>query len=703
MTWNYRREQIIRNLALAGSLLAALNVSAALLDKSAWEVTGPDGKRIKTVTDNDLQTVWQAPGPQVTGQSVLIDMKEEQLVQRVVLDPGASVVGYPRSLDIYAGPTPAQLILCGQMQVVPEEAVKVITFNPVKARYVRLTIGKEQAGYPWVIAEVDVYGHANTKALEEGNCVVVDANAPEVVQMAAEDLGFYLGQVTEGAFPVVSVNEANYHTGLHFRVRTPSPVATNLPFQQALSLEHFSISRKGNEIEFWGETERAVWYAVKEVLERHGVRWTYGAAHSDLIPAKRALDLAFLPCRGQPPVYVRMGGAGRESMRSELRRCLIRNGVNAFNWGGGTGLGAASALQQICFASTHTMGYVFGDDWQKNHPEWYAGTSNKTGWCVVPDVTAPGLVDFIVNRFKEEGAKKSWIGFGLHPLDVPAWAVSERSEKLLGPFPKTDLDGTDEAAMNFDYSNLYGHLMEQTAKKMLTDMPGKLLAGTAYENHHLAPSKIGKFPPNMFMLICLHDQPYNLPLTSPRHVKELENLQAWGKKCPMLGVWDYILLDEHARANWHPPTPLMTALVDRYGWLAKHGFCYLFSQGLVANDIDNPWNGYAFARVLYNPDVKIADVIDEFFAGYYKEAAEPMKQYYATFENYLLEHDVGIQGYVVHFSYEPTPEAFPPELVAKLKQCLADARQAARHGFVKERVGHAEECLNWAVDFIKRR
>jgi hypothetical protein len=167
----------------------------------------------------------------------------------------------------------------------------------------------------------------------------------------------------------------------------------------------------------------------------------------------------------------------------------------------------------------------------------------------------------------------------------------------------------------------------------------------------------------------------------------------------MLGVWDYILLDERKGGNWRPPTPLVSALVDRYAWLAKHGFCYLGSQ-TAQSDPENPWNGYAFARVLYNPAVETADVIDEFFAGYYKEAAEPMKRYYTTFENHLLQHEIGLQGYIVTFSYEPAPEAYPPELVAALKQSLADAGKAAKHWFVKERVARARACLNWALSRI---
>jgi len=694
---------------LAGWLAAAPPAWADLLDKSAWKVIGPDGKPIPQVTDEDLATAWTSPDAQVTGQAVLIDLGASYVVQRVVLDPGASITGYPRSLDVYAGPAPDQLTLCGRMDSPVEDSVKVITFNPVVARYLRLVIGKEQAGYPWTIADLDVYGHGNLGAMVDGNAVLVDADAPEILRLAAEDLGFYLGQASEGAFPVVTPDEAWKFRGLRFRLVTPRPTPANLSLQQSMSLEHFDVTRKDNDVTLSGETPRAVVYAVKELLERNGIRWTYAAANSELIPSKRAIDLSFLPCRAQPPVYVRQWHSGsRQDVRSEVFRWRVRSGLNSFgmNLHGTECLGTPSGLQRIWPAPTHTMGYILGDHPEKTHPEWYEGTTHKTGWAVVPDVTATGLIDFVIGRYKEEEAKKlankvdpaPYAGFGLHPTDVPAWAVSDRAEKLLGPFRKFEAGGSDEVAMNFDYSNLYGYLINETAKRMQREMPGKLLAGTAYENHRMAPSKVAKFPSNVFMLLCLHQKPYNLPLSSAKLTAERENLEAWSKKCGLLGVWDYILLDERKGPRWHTPTPLVSALVDRYGWLAKHGFRYLGSQTAQV-DPDNPWNGYAFTRVIYDPDVKTSDVIDEFFAGYYKEAAGPMKKYYTTFENYLIEHEIGLFGNVMFFSYEPSAAALPPELVRTLKQHLAAARQAAKRGFVKQRVHLAETSLEWAVGY----
>ncbi len=214
-------------LLLAFCLLLVGVARAALLEKGAWKAVDPDGKPIPAICDDNPDTVWQASGPQVPGQGVRIDLGAPYVVSRVVLDPGSHPAGYPRSLDIYAGLRHDALTLAGSMSV-PDDIVKVITFNPVAARYLRLVIGKDGAGYPWTIAEVEVYGHRNLASLNDGNAVVVAPDAPELVKLAAEDLGFYLGQATEGAFPVISPTEAWKYGGIRFRVDAPGPVSPDL-------------------------------------------------------------------------------------------------------------------------------------------------------------------------------------------------------------------------------------------------------------------------------------------------------------------------------------------------------------------------------------------------------------------------------------------------------------------------------------------
>ena len=68
-----------------------------------------------------------------------------------------------------------------------------LKFNPVKARYL-LVQG------PARIAELEVYGSADQAAFEKKDAVVVAPNAPELLRIAAEDLRYYMGELTAGRF-----------------------------------------------------------------------------------------------------------------------------------------------------------------------------------------------------------------------------------------------------------------------------------------------------------------------------------------------------------------------------------------------------------------------------------------------------------------------------------------------------------------------
>lgn len=686
----------------------ACTVHAGLLEKADWKVTGSDGQPITAATDNNLKSIWKGPGAQVTGQSITIDLGSPHVIQRIVLDPGKSITGFPRSLDILAGDSPDALKPCASMPH-NEDVVKVITFNPAVGRYVRLSVGKEQSGYAWAVAELDIYGHRNTAAMAEGNAVTVAADAPDIMKIGAEDLGFYLGQITEGAYPVTSPEKATEYKGRIFRLETPAPVKTGMTFQESFNLEQFTISEQGKDIVFQGQTLRAVFYAAKEFLERQGVHWTYPAANCDLIPGKKKLDTSFLPLTWKPPVVRRMMAGSNGNIRNETNLWIIRSGLNA-DWGKLPQLlgGNPCAVGNICWGATHTTCYIFKDgDPKVKHPEWYEGTTSKKGWAVMPDVTAPGLIDFVINRMKEEEKSRnenkfnpgSWSGFGLHPTDVPSWAVSERAEKMLGPFAKNDPKCGDDLAMSYDYSNLYGYWIDQTAKRMLKEFPGKILAGTAYENHYLPPSKIEKFPPNVYMVICAMAQPYNLPLTSPKTETMRNVFLGWSKKCSMLGLWDYSLLTmDGGGSYWPSQVPLVSAFADRYAFLAKLGFISILCQeDMATNGIYNPWNSYGFTRAAYKPGTPASEIIDEFFSGYFKEAAEPMRKYYTTFENHLIKNDIGLEGGAINFSYQPVKEAFPPEIVSEMETCLAKAKASAVHGFVKERIAKIEEGFKWSL------
>ena len=155
-------------------------------------------------------------------KGLLIDLGREAVVHRVYLMPGEGATkGYAQvRLTFAAKPdgdplattrsylTPAcecwkvreqrqKLLASGTSDFLPLNKVEAdLKFNPVAARYLRI-----EGATP--IAELEVYGSVGRAARVKSDAVVLPANAAEVLQVAAEDLRYYVGELTGRPIPII--------------------------------------------------------------------------------------------------------------------------------------------------------------------------------------------------------------------------------------------------------------------------------------------------------------------------------------------------------------------------------------------------------------------------------------------------------------------------------------------------------------------
>lgn len=115
----------------------------------------------------------------------------------------------------------------------------------------------------------------------------------------------------------------------------------------------------------------------------------------------------------------------------------------------------------------------------------------------------------------------------------------------------------------------------------------------------------------------------------------------------------------------------------------------------------NPWNHYAYPRMLWDISLTADRILEEFFSAYYREAKGPMLAYYRALEGHLLRDEVDLQDFA--YDQGPHPDAFPPALVEELRARLAEAEAAAASWYVRQRVETAREDLEWGVAKSLRR
>jgi hypothetical protein len=692
--------------------MASLPGVAGELDSSVWKFSGANAADMKKAVDNDLGSCWESGCPQTQGVSVTIDLGQSVSVYRVFLTSGRELPKCPRSLNIYVGETPESLRLVaeeatrtkpdtgsGELKALGNESF--FRFPPEKGRYVKLEIGANGSGMPWAIAEMDIHAAAKSPGEGKGISVVLDGDflktkdgkpaSFNILKLAAEELQYYLMELTDTSVAIVPSDDAKSAGGLRFRLVTPPAEQVPSPEPDPANLEDVSIKKEGDEVVISGPTRRAVLYGAYEFLNSQGVRWLFADANGDLVPARKELDLSVLPISYRPPFSTR-GLINPELHGMPVEQFSLFQVRHRYNM-----LPPGTVPRMNCgFGWAHTMGMLF-EGQEKAHPEWWPGPY-RNGWYKVPCLSNPEVLELIVqkmeNTLKERIEKKlpPLQGFGVHPNDSPCFCECPNCEKAFGKPPKVDPDGAEDSNGTYNYSDRHFNMINALAERLKKSHPELFLKTLAYANHELAPKSFDKMPDNVLIDICPWWKP--LPVSAPQNASMRDNIKAWSTKCKSLGIWSYVLIYSDTcfgmpAGEKNLVVPNVRAILDQNKFYKDVGIRQVSTQ-LSGPQKHWPWGLYAFARSTWYPEEKPEAVLGDFFRGYYGEAWEPMLKWYEALEKTALEKHINTE--VID------PRLFEGGNIEKARNCLAEAQKLAKRWYVKERISLAAYDTEWTYE-----
>ncbi|MCY3017669.1 MAG: DUF4838 domain-containing protein, partial [Planctomycetota bacterium] len=743
------------------------------LDSSKWTVTDiATGRNVtQAVTDNNLETLWAGDG----GKGLLIDLGQEAMVHRIYLNPGSGEA--PQSLKVsflsspddrnpvvrsYSRPKTElwkarenrkKMLEEGVEDILPvapaSETRSLVTldinirFNPVKARCLRIE-------GPARVAELELYGGSGANAFKKGDAVSLDKNAPELLRQAAEDLRYYIGELTGNPIPIIPPEAEPEYPGTIYRIEdlkrlapdyptmlenlksgklpTGGPLPETVVSLQTLSLpDGVNVERDGRKVVFRAWPYRNVASSVWEFLRRQGVRWVYPDDHGDFVPNGKGVDLGILPLRNRPSAEWRFANFPIPHSEyyppTEAFLYFARNGYNS-DWNPiRQFLGQHNEVPAIPAAQTrdpkqvkpenregfegspHNFQSLIPNRLLEEHPDWCGMTEdgkrlppNKGGpttFCL----TSKGAVQFVADKVLDwvGDNKECRVKFKMVPMDSCKYCQCEECQKLYKPYEKPDLPWVP--GMNYTVSDAYYYFVSEIGKRIADKAPGARIDALAYADALTPPRKIEKLPDNVWVQVCQYGS-RNLPMSSPANAAMRQCMETWAAKCGHLQNYEYALIE----GEWMElpmPLPSITAIVDRSKFLHKLGAWNGGTQSWIHCLPHNPWNHYAYARMLWDVAQDAAKIKDEFFNAYYQEAAPQMREYYETYESHVLKNNIDLQN----FGYDqgPNPYAFPPEIVAAMGKSLDQAKQAAKSWFVKQRVETARKDFDWSVPASLRR
>jgi hypothetical protein len=589
----------------------------------------------------------------------------------------------------------------------------------------------------WNVGEVELYGFGGPAT--NLNAVVCDSQA-QPLQTAAVDLSYYLGELTGTPHPIITSSQTNLYPGRIYRIVDLASFAPDYNTMMAniasgVLPTNLVVSVAGREIQFSGWPYRCVVWSVWEFLERQGVRWLYPDAHGDFVPTGNGVNFGTVPFQYTPSaisiyanfscgIFQPWAAWMKQSVRQEFLYPWRNWWTCATDANGPLGGSEIPALPapNVTVNSNYTEGFV-GYPHNFNgvvpnrildqHPNWWGWTNTSPGSAVSPETPGapaftmddPTLISWVANKMTNIAAAQplasTWPlnichwrrSYNLLPLDASTYSQDPLTIASNGPAqanPEPWVKLYDQSV-----SGAYFSFVTAVADQVKQKGSGALVGALAYADVFPPPTNITTFPDNVQVEVCLYGAP-NLPMSASANAGMKAALDGWHAKCSRLAVYDYALLHtDYQQPDPRLPVPLVAGMVDRAQYLASVGALDGGCQANVESIQYNPWNFYAYPRIRWNTNQSAAQLEQEFFTGYFREAAAPMLAYYQGLENYQVTN--GVNLYYGGYCYGITPGSFPLNVLSAMKTNLVQAENLATNWVTIDRVAKVRAGFDWVI------
>jgi hypothetical protein len=734
---------------VAALALAAPVLRAGLLPAAGWAARDQEGALLPATHDNDAGTGVLLQSDK-TAVRCVIDLGAEHTVHRLFLTATNPEMGpHAREplrtsarqtiLRVYVSNRPrpkGPAVASRTFDAVTDRVVRVaanLRFQPTTGRYLVLELERSGLNSPWDLGEIEAYGWPGTQLSERKDAVTLPEEAAAPLRLAAEELSYYLGELAGRPVPIIRPSDSGRFPGTLFRIEDLGYLArtyqemTNHAATGRFPATPINVEREGRSVIFRAWPYRHVLWSVWEFLDRQEVKWVYPDAHGDFVPTGRGIRLSVAPLRYTPSTDHIYANFGVEFLRDDPDAFLHfwRNRWT-HTWGGHErdALGGAeipgppspAARLPADYAEgfdgyPHNFRNVLPDRVLQRHPDW-CGIVTSEVWAArigaaqlnrrlspdrnqsTFDLSSEGARQFIIDKAIAcwDHQRRDYDSlYWLLPEDATLFSEDAASMRLRSPLTGDPVPFVMPYpyAVSGDYYDLVCHV----ADGLREALPGATVGAMAYANTHLPPERATPFPSNVMVEVCLYGS-RNLPLASPANAEMQRRLVAWSKLSAQVRHYGYDLI--HDETNALPmPVPLVGAMADRARFFQRHRMLAGGTQADLRTLPFNPWNYYAYPRFLWQVERGPDDVQQEFFTGFYREAAAPMLRYYDSIERHLLANDISLErrGY----DYGPNTNAYPLAVLREMHQHLSKAERDARYWVTRQRVQKAREGFAWVL------
>ncbi|NSW54648.1 MAG: DUF4838 domain-containing protein [Armatimonadetes bacterium] len=515
---------------------------------------------------------------------------------------------------------------------------------------------------------------------------------------AADEVRHYLQRITGQRVPVVREPEAG--EGLCVIIGD-SERAQSLGFDSAaLAPEQIRVKTgdgwvviMGGDAGPGGRNLNGTYWAALEFLERIGVRWLWPGPLGEVLPPGPELSIPQIDVDFTPRIIQRnirnlyysdrvQAGLDKLGFTREQFEAVHRDGEAWFR------------RQRIGTQGKFNYGHAFGhwwDEFHEEHPDWFALQPNSTRdqgnigdrarLCVSnPEVIAQAAKEAIAKL----EADPTLFCASISPNDGgrATFCLCENCRALDPPeAPLVKVwHPSDPNFMVPSLTDRYVHFYSEVAKIVAERFPDRYLGAYAYSAYRMPPLR-ERLHPNVFIGF--------VGLTYTREADrqaQRADWDAWTRSASRFFLRPNLLMD-----GMGFPALYCHRLVDDL----KH----CFDTGMRVTDFDccyQHWalkglNYYVLARFLWDPEIDVDRVIEDYCRAGWGPAWEPVREYFGQLEriidNLALENRYdGRKGDMTIL-----PSCYPDSVLSELQGHLDRARSLAA----------GDETILQRIDFLQ--
>ncbi|MDH7601555.1 MAG: DUF4838 domain-containing protein [Armatimonadota bacterium] len=417
---------------------------------------------------------------------------------------------------------------------------------------------------------------------------------------AAEDLAYWLHEITSADFPVVQESQLRLGSKFFSIGRTKLLGNRSLP---DLGDEGYSIIEENANLFLVGGRRRGPINAVYALLEEDlGCRW-YDRYEPD-IPRLRELRVAIVPRTYKPVLEIRDPFYWDAfdpdwALRNRTNAPLVKvpeewGGVTDYAWFG------------------HSFDWLVPpSQYFDEHPEYFAlvdGRRKATQLCL----TNPDVLRITVDKVKARLRNFPHCELiSISQNDCTGYCECANCKKINLP------EGTPAASLIL--------FCNKVADAIKDEFPNVKVSTLAYLGT-AKPPKTVKPNERVIVQLCTDRHAWKRPFLTVLETEQFKSaMKGWHALGAATTIWHYTV-------NFHHyPVPMPNwQVVDRdIEILIKHGTRGIMLQGAYQspggeNAVMRSW---VWAKKLWDPSLKTIDLLRDFVYGYFREAAEPMWKY----------------------------------------------------------------------------